>query len=158
MESFEAPIVAADKGGAFVVVPEEVVAALGGKGRIAVNATFDGVPYRGSVVSMGGPKVIGVLKGIREEIGKGPGDTLRVTLEVDAAERKVEVPDDVAAALGKAGLQEAFGRLSYSHQREYVEWVGEAKKPETRDRRIEKTIQRLQASSSYDGPADRKDR
>lgn len=144
MESFAAPIEAVDKGGAYVVVPDDVVAALGGKGRIPVQATFDGVPYRGSVVSMGGGrKVLGVLKGIREQLGKGPGDTVAVTLVADTEPRTVVVPDDLGAALKAAGLDGVFARLSYSHQREYVEWIGEAKRAETRDRRIGETVQRL---------------
>jgi Domain of unknown function (DUF1905) len=65
VETFDAVIVEADRGGAYLAVPPEVVVALGGKGRIPVQATFDGIAYRGSVVSMGGEKVIGLLKAIR---------------------------------------------------------------------------------------------
>jgi hypothetical protein len=143
VQSFEAEIVEVDGGGAFVRVPDDVVAALGGKGRIPVEATFDGVAYRGSVVSMGGGKVLGVLKGIRAELGKQPGDTVAVTLAADTAPRTVEVADDLRTALDAAGLAEAFSALSYSHQREYVTWIDEAKKPETRARRIAGTVDRL---------------
>jgi hypothetical protein len=143
VQSFEAEIVEVDGGGAFVRVPDDVVAALGGKGRIPVEATFDGVAYRGSVVSMGGGKVLGVLKGIRAELGKQPGDTVAVTLAADTAPRTVEVADDLRTALDAAGLAETFTALSYSHQREYVTWIDEAKKPETRARRIAGTVDRL---------------
>ena len=143
MVRFEAPLVAADRGGAFVEVPPDVIAELGGGGRIKVRARFDGVPYEGSVVSMGGTKVIGVLKGIRTELGKSPGDPITVELERDEAERVVDVPDDLATALRKARRRPAFDRLSYSHQREYVLWIDEAKKPETRARRITQTVERL---------------
>lgn len=143
MVRFEAPLVEADRGGAFVEVPPDVVAELGGGGRIKVRALLDGVPYEGSVVSMGGAKVIGVLKGIRTELGKSPGDTIVVELERDETERVVDVPDDLAAALRKARRRPAFDRLSYSHQREYVLWIDEAKKPETRARRIAQTVERL---------------
>ncbi|HWC68118.1 MAG TPA: YdeI/OmpD-associated family protein [Acidimicrobiales bacterium] len=143
MESFEAPIEAADRGGACVRVPPGVVAALGGGGRIKVRATFDGIAYRGSVVSMGGEKVIGLLKTIREELGKGPGDTVAVTLDVDDAERTVDVPADLSAALDAAGLLDAFRALSYTHQREHVAWIEEAKRPDTRARRIHQTVERL---------------
>lgn len=83
LEQFDAELIEADRGGAYVRVPAQVVAALGGKGRIPVRATFDGLPYSGSVVSMGGDKVLGVLKSIRSELGKAPGDVVRVTLEID---------------------------------------------------------------------------
>jgi hypothetical protein len=151
MVEFKAQITAADKGGAYVVVPDEVVASLGGKGRIPVHATFDDVAYQGSVVSMGGQKVLGVLKAIRDEIGKGPGDTVAISVVADDEPRSVDVPDDLAEALREAGLDGTFGRLSYSHQREYVLWIGEAKKPETRARRIGQTVQRLQERGPYDG-------
>jgi hypothetical protein len=143
VETFEAAIVEADRGGAYIRVPAEVVAALGGKGRIPVQATFDGIAYRGSVVSMGGEKVLGLLKAIRTELGKQPGDRITVTLEHDQAERSVDVPDDLRAALDGAGLLSAFEALSYSHQREYVSWIADAKKAETRARRIGQTIERI---------------
>jgi hypothetical protein len=143
VETFDAEIVEADGGGAYVRVPPEVVAALGGKGRIPVRATFDRIAYRGSVVSMGGEKVIGVLKAIRTQLGKQPGDTVTVALELDHAERSVQVPDDLRAALDEAGLGAAFDGLSYSHQREYVSWIQEAKKVETRGRRITETVAKL---------------
>jgi hypothetical protein len=69
MERFEATIVEADRGGALVEVPAAVVEALGGRGRIPVRATFDGIAYQGSVVSMGGRRVLGILKSIRAELG-----------------------------------------------------------------------------------------
>jgi hypothetical protein len=143
MEAFEATIEEADRGGAFVRVPGDVVAALGGKGRIAVEATFDGVAYRGSVVSMGGAEVISVLKDIRTRLGKQPGDSIAVTLTADTAPRSVEVADDLRAALDQAGLADTFTGLGYSHQREYVTWIDEARKPDTRARRIAQTVERL---------------
>lgn len=135
-----------ERGGAYVEVPTDVIEALGGKARLPVNATFDGVDYRGSIVSMGGDvKVLGILKDIRVQLGKAPGDRVTVTVERDDAERTVIVPDELAAALDVAGLSTTFQRLSYSHQREYVGWIAEAKKPETRRRRIVDTVERLKA-------------
>lgn len=143
MQTFSAKIVETDRGGAYVQVPAEVVTELGGKGRIPVRATFDGIAYDGSVVSMGGEKIIGVLKNIRTSLGKQPGDTITVTLEPDDRTRTVTVPKDLAAALKQAKRDRDFARLSYSHQREYVTWIDEAKKPETRARRIAQTVVRL---------------
>jgi len=83
---FDAVIQAADKGGAYLAFPYDIREEFG-RGRVKVYATFDGVPYDGSVVNMGvkNPNgsicyIIGVLKAIREEIGKGPGDTVHVTV------------------------------------------------------------------------------
>ncbi|MFB6725582.1 YdeI/OmpD-associated family protein [Kribbella sp. NPDC056345] len=143
METFEGVIEVGDGGGAWVEVPGAVVAALGGGGRIPVLATFDGVAYRGSIASMGGCLALGVLKGIRAELGKGAGDRVTVTVERDTAERTVDVPEDFAAALAEAGMREAFDKLSYSHRREHVNAIAEAKKPETRARRIAKALEML---------------
>jgi hypothetical protein len=151
MPAFDATLEEGRGGGALVAVPPDVVDALGGGGRIPVVATFDGVAYRGSVVSMGGRKVIGVLKAIREQVGKHPGDTVAVTLERDTAERTVEVPDDLAAALAAAGRADAFAALGYSHRREYVQWIAEAKRPETRARRVAQTVDRVGATPGRAG-------
>lgn len=146
METFEGRVVVNDGGGAWVEVPGAVVAALGGGGRIPVLATFDGVSYRGSIASMGGCMALGVLKSIRSELGKGDGDAVTVTVERDTGERVVEVPEDLAAALAEAGVREAFDGLSYSHRREHVNAINDAKKPETRARRIAKAVEMVKAS------------
>jgi antitoxin component of MazEF toxin-antitoxin module len=131
-------------GGHLVEVPAEVIATLGGKGRIPVTATFNGVPYRGSIVRMGESAVLGVQNAIMVEAGVSIGDTLAVLVENDDAPREVEVPPELAKALAKnASAREFFDRLSYSHQREYVGYVTEAKKPETRAKRVERTIEML---------------
>jgi hypothetical protein len=127
-----------------VSVPPDVVDALGGVGRIKVAATFDGISYRGSIVRMGGESVIGVLKEIRENLGKGPGDEIVVTLEPDVEERVVDVPPELATLLAaNPEARKAFQALSYSHRREHAMHVAEAKKAETRQRRAEKTIESL---------------
>ncbi|WP_216897776.1 YdeI/OmpD-associated family protein [Nocardia alni] len=143
MRRFEARIESARGGGAVVPVPADVVEALGGGGRIPVRVTFDGVEYHGSIASMGAGPCIGMLKAIRAELGKGPGDTVEVTVERDTAERTVEVPGDLAAALAEAGVREAFDALSYSRRREQVTAITEAKRPETRRRRVEQTVAAL---------------
>lgn len=141
---FEAPLELVDRGGAVVTIPPEVYDELGGSGRIPVNATFDGIAYRGSIVRMGGRPILGVLKAIREQLGVGAGDTIFVAVERDDQERTIEVPDDLRAALDQHGdAKRRFADLSYSHRREYVEWIEEAKRTDTRDRRVAKTIERL---------------
>ena len=123
-----------------------MVDALGGGGRIPVLTTFDRLEYRGSVVTMGSDQVIGVLQRIRADLGKAPGDAVHVTLTRDTTVRTVTVPDDLRAALDGAGALTAFDALSYSHRREYVEWVEEAKRPATRERRISETVTRVTES------------
>ncbi|MVU81129.1 DUF1905 domain-containing protein [Nocardia sp. ET3-3] len=147
MQRFEGVIEAANGGGAFIPVPPEIVEALGGGGRIPVDATFDGIPYRGSIANMGAGPCLGLLKAIRTELGKGPGDHVTVTVERDTAERTITIPDDLSAALDAAGVGGAFEALSYSTRREHVTAVTEAKKPETRTRRITKIIDSLTLKS-----------
>ena len=148
--TFRAPVRSSGRGGGghLVDVSTEVVEALGGQGggrsRIPVTATFDGVPYRGSIVRMGGGAVLGVQKAIMAEAGVSVGDTLTVVVRYDDAPREVEVPDDLAEALRHSDEARAvFEGLSFSHRREYVESITEAKRPETRARRVERTIQAL---------------
>jgi len=144
--TFRAPIRPSGRGGGghLVDVPTEVVEALGGKGRIPVTATFNGVPYRGSIVRMGGGAVLGVQKAIMAEAGVRVGDSITVVVRNDEGRREVEVPVDLAEALARNGAaRAAFEGLSFSHKREYVRSITEAKRPETRARRIELTIERL---------------
>ncbi|TCO46817.1 bacteriocin resistance YdeI/OmpD-like protein [Kribbella antiqua] len=146
METFEGTVSVNPGGGAWVEVPGEVIDALGGGGRIPVQATFDGIAYRGSIASMGGCMALGILKSIRTELGKEAGDPVTVTVERDTAERTIEVPADLAAALDGAGLRAAFDKLSYSHRREHVNAINDAKNPETRARRISKALEMLTSS------------
>ena len=74
------------KGGAYVPFPYDVRKEFG-KGRVKVHATFDSEPYDGNIVNMGVKNadgsvcyIIGILKDIREKIGKQPGDTVKVTI------------------------------------------------------------------------------
>ena len=131
-------------GGHLVDVPDEVVAALGGRGRIPVQASFNGIPYRGSIVRMGSVMMLGVTKAIMAEAGAGPGDVLDVVVENDEAPREVEVPPELTKALKRSPAARAvWDGLSFSHRREYVGYIVEAKMEETRARRVERTIQAL---------------
>lgn len=138
--AFDAVIEAAG-GGAFVTIPFDVEQAFGKK-RVPVQATFDGEPYRGLVARMGGEcHLLIVRKDIRERIGKQPGDTVHVTLAEDTEPRVVEVPPDLRTALdADAEAAATFDRLSYTHRREYVEWIEDAKREETRRNRVAKAV------------------
>ena len=140
---FDAVVYRPDVTGAssFVDIPFDVPAAYGTKARVPVNATFDGAPYRGSLVTFGGPgHRLLVLGDVQQAIGKGAGDTVRVTLRLDTAERVVELDADAEGALAASGRLEQFRALSYSHQKEYWVWISGAKRPETRQARIEKML------------------
>jgi hypothetical protein len=149
--TFDATLTPSGRGGGghLVEVPGHVVAKLGGAGRIPVKASFNGIPYRGSIVRMGDISVLGVLKAIITQANVRAGDTLRVVVENDTQPREVEVPDELAKALGRSrAAREFFGSLSYSHQREYVQWIAEAKRPETRARRIDRSIEMLEEKAA----------
>lgn len=127
-----------------IVVPPEVVEALGGTKRPAVTVTIGDYSYRSTVASMGGQYMLPFAKEHRERTGLGPGDALEVTLELDTAPRTVEAPADLAAALAaRPGARDAFDRLSYSIRKEHVRQVESAKAPETRERRISRIIEGL---------------
>jgi bifunctional DNA-binding transcriptional regulator/antitoxin component of YhaV-PrlF toxin-antitoxin module len=144
LSGFVAILEEAPRGGAYVRIPPDVVEALGGGGRIPVRATFDGIEYRGSIVRMGGHSVLGVLKEIREGLGKTHGDELEVTIARDEAERVVEIPIELAKLLeANPAARDALEALSYSHRREHALHVAEAKKPETRERRARTTVEAL---------------
>lgn len=143
MKKFTAVIQAHDPG-AYVIVPFDVEAEYGKK-RVKIQATFDGEPYRGTLVRMGAPHhILIVLKSIREKIGKQPGDEVLVTVEEDTAPRIIEVPEDVQTAFDAVPEAADFYKsLSYTHQREYIGWITEAKRPETRIRRTQKAIEMM---------------
>jgi len=141
---FSATIEEAPRGGAYVRIPPYVIEAIGGGGRIPVQASFDGIQYRGSVVRMGGDSVLGVLKEIREKLGKTHGDGVEVTIERDEVEREVVIPVELASLLeANPAARAAFEALSYSHRREHALHVAEGKKPETRARRAIQAVEDL---------------
>jgi len=164
--TFRAAIENPGDGGAFVRIPSDVEQAFGKK-RVKVKATIDGEPYRGTLavsprragsrgplapaqvqangVRMGEPcHILGVLKEIREKIGKTFGDEVEVTLEEDTEPRVVEVPPDLQQALDRDPVAKAaFQKMPYAHQREYVRVILEAKREETRRSRIAKAIEML---------------
>jgi bifunctional DNA-binding transcriptional regulator/antitoxin component of YhaV-PrlF toxin-antitoxin module len=128
-----------------IVIPPEVIEKLGGGKRAAVKVTINGYTYRNTTAVMGGKHMVGVAKEHREAAGIKGGDRIEVTLELDAAPREVDVPDDFAAALKKAKARPAFDKLAYSHRKEHVRAILEAKAPETRARRIEKAVEKVLA-------------
>jgi hypothetical protein len=131
--------------GAFILVPEAVATRMGFKGRPKVRALIAGAPYRGSLMPMGdGSFGLGVLKSIQEEKSIDIGDVITVELEHDKEERTVEVPSDLAVAFRSDPASEAvWAKLSYTNRREIARSLEEAKKPETRERRLQAALERL---------------
>jgi len=145
--TFTAMILNAGGGGAFVEIPFDVEAAFGSK-RPKVKAMIEGVPYRGLLVRMGGPNhILIILKGIREQIGKTFGEEIKVSVEADIEERVIAVPAELKRAFkSDKNAKSTFEKLSYTHQKEYVKWIEEAKKAETRQSRVVKTVEMLKKS------------
>ena len=142
---FKARIEAAG-GGACVFFPYDVEKEFGTRGRVPVRATFDGVPYTGSMIKYGAPQhMLGILKNIREQIGKGPGDMVEVTVAKDEAERTVEAPPEFEKLLKKENVWAAFDKLSYTHKKEYIRWITEAKREETRANRLATSVEMLRS-------------
>ena len=142
---FRAVLQDAGGGGVFVEFPYDAQKEFG-KGRVPVKCTIDGEPYTGSLVKYGSPHhILPVLKSIRAKIKKTIGQEVIVCLVEDTDERKMVVPPDFMAALKKHKLLERFEKLSYSFQRESVQWIEGAKKHETRLKRIVKMMEKLGA-------------
>jgi hypothetical protein len=141
---FNARIEKGDGGGAYVFFPFDVQTEFGTKGRVPVKATFDGVPYTGSLIKYGSPQhMLGVLKAIRGQIGKDVGDTVEVEVWKDEEDRAVKIAGEFERLLKKEGLLSVFDKLSYTHRKEYCRWIMEAKKQETRVRRLERAAEML---------------
>ena len=142
--TFRAVIVDPGGGGAFVRIPFDVEQTFGKK-RVPVLATIDGKAYRGTLVRMGEPfHILIILKEIRQTIGKTFGDEVEITLQEDESPRIVEVPEDLQHALRQEPrVQAAFEKLSYSHRKEHITVILEAKRSETRQARIARLIRIL---------------
>jgi Bacteriocin-protection, YdeI or OmpD-Associated/Domain of unknown function (DUF1905) len=115
-----------------------------GKARPPVKVTIRGYTWRTTPGVYGGVGYVGVNREVKAATGVDAPDRVRVTMELDTEPRTVRVPADLRAALHEDGAAEAaFAKLSFTHRREYVEWVEEAKRPETRARRIAETVDRV---------------
>ncbi len=126
-----------------IVVPSEIVEALGGGKRAAVTVTVNGFTYRSTLAVMGGRHLLPFSSDKRAATGLAGGDPIVVDLELDTAPRTVEVPDDLAAALAEAGVAAAFDALAPSARKAHVTNVEGAKAPETRARRISAIVAKL---------------
>lgn len=141
---FKATIQTGDGGGAFVFFPFDVEREFGTKGRVPIKATFDGVEDTLGLFKYGFPQhVMGMRKSIREQLGKKLGDTVEVVVWKDEAERTIEVPVEFQQLLDKEKLLDFFEKLSYTHRKAYCRWILEARKEETRQKRMAKAVELL---------------
>jgi hypothetical protein len=129
----------------YLSIPARVSKAFGTRGRVRVRGTIDGHAFQSSAMPDGdGSHFLVVNKTIRDAIGANQGSTVRVLMERDTVERKVEVPADFKKALAaNAAAHQEFSAYPYSHQKELVDWIRAAKRAETRQRRITKALASL---------------
>jgi hypothetical protein len=141
---FRATVVLGGKTATGIQVPDEVVAGLGSGKRPPVSVTVGGYTYRTTVAPMGGAYWVPLAAEHREAAGVAADQEVDVRIELDTAPRETALPDDLDAALDDAARAHFHG-LAPSHRKEWVRWIEEAKKPETRALRVEKTVESLRA-------------
>jgi hypothetical protein len=149
MERFTAEIELYGKTATGFMVPPEVVASLGRGKRPPVVVELNEHAYRTTIAAYGNEFFVPLNRKNREAAGVAAGDRVEVAISLDAEPRTIEPPDDLAAALStRPDARVFFDELSYSHRREYVEWIEEAKRAETRARRIAKALDMLARGES----------
>jgi hypothetical protein len=122
-------------------IPFDVKAELG-KARAPVVATINDHGFRSTVAVYGGRYFLGLNREVREAAGVQAGDHVVVDLELDTAERTVELPPELRAAFADdPELRAFFDSLSFTHRKEYVRWIEEAKRDETRRTRAAKAVE-----------------
>jgi hypothetical protein len=132
---------------AAVVLDDAQVEAVGeGAKRFPVVATVNGYTWRTSVMRMGGEFLVGLNREVREGAGAQAGDVVEVELALDEAPREVEVPEALASALAAdPEAQAKFDALAFTHRKEYARWIAEAKREETRVRRVKQALEMIHA-------------
>ncbi len=146
---FRTTIAAGGKNATGIPIPPDVLDALAAGRRPAVRLTVAGYTYRTTLGSMGGQVLAPLSAEHRTAAGVAAGDEVDVDIEVDAAPRTVEAPADLAAALaGDHAALTTFDALAPSHRKEYVRWIEEAKKAETRAGRVAKAVEALRAGKN----------
>jgi Bacteriocin-protection, YdeI or OmpD-Associated/Domain of unknown function (DUF1905) len=125
-----------------IPIPDAVIEALGRSRRPPVTITVNGHTYRTTAVRMGGRFLVPLSAQNREAAGVAAGEEVTVDIENDAAPREVALPDDLAGAMD-AAARATYDGLAFTHRLEWVRWVEEAKRPETRTARIAKTVAAL---------------
>lgn len=125
-----------------ITIPFDVEKVFGAR-RVPVKVKINDAEYRTTIFRMKGKYMLVVPKHFREAANVKSGEIISVEMQRDTEKRTVEVPEDLAAALNKASLTDVFAKMSYTHQKEYVNAINEAKREETRVRRIEKAVEEI---------------
>ncbi|NPA08069.1 MAG: DUF1905 domain-containing protein [Chlorobi bacterium] len=131
---------------AFVEFPFSTEELFGKKGQVKIKAVFDGkVEYRGSLAKMKSEcHILGLTQEIRNKLNKTFGDEVFVSLTEDKEERIVEIAEDIVLLFNEnPEAKILFDKMSYTHRKEYIRWIEEAKKTETRENRKLKMIQMI---------------
>lgn len=131
---------------AFVEFPFSTEEIFGKKGQVKIKAVFDDkVEYRGSLAKMKSEcHILGLTQEIRKQVGKTFGDEVSVSLTEDKEERVVEIVEDIVLLFNENhDAKVLFDKMSYTHRKEYIRWIEEAKKPETRENRKVKMIRMI---------------
>jgi hypothetical protein len=131
---------------AFLLSDEQVAAVGGGRRAFPVRVSVNGVTLPLRLARMGGENLIGLARAAREQAGVSIGSAYQVDIVTDEGARTVEVPEDLAIALADdAKARAAFEALANSHRKEFVRWIGEAKRDATRAQRVTTTVEMLRA-------------
>ena len=130
-----------------IKIPFDVEKVFGTRARVPVRGTINGFPFRSSIFPMGdGHHYMAVNKETRAGAGARGGEIVSVRMERDEEPRTITPPPDFARALrANREARAMWDKLSYTHQKEHAKALAEAKRPETRARRIEKAIAQLAA-------------
>ena len=130
-----------------IMIPFDVHKTFGSRARVPVRGTINGFPFRSSIFPMGaGQHFMVVNKEVRAGAQVKGGDTISIVMARDDEPRIITPPVDFARALkANKAAQAAWDKLSYTNRKEHVKAIEEAKKPETRQRRIDKAIAQLSA-------------
>ncbi len=135
----------------FLDFPKSVSRQLPSRGKVPVRGTLNGFAFRTSTFPIGdGIQQIVVNKPLQAGARARAGDRVHVVLEVDAQRRTVHTPPDLRTALATAPrARENYENLSYTHRKGYVDWMTEAKRPETRERRVREALRRLSKGKGH---------
>jgi hypothetical protein len=144
---FRAELKVEGKTATYIEVPLDVPAVFG-RERLPVRGTLKGAPLRSTIAKYGDTYFMPVNRELREDAGAVAGETVEVELELDTKPRSVRLPKDLAAALDDEA-RAAFDRMSHTHRKEYVEWIKEAKRAETRQRRIAKAVELIREGKPH---------
>lgn len=141
-ERFDATLELTSETATAVEVPVDVPAVFGAK-RPPVRGTINGTPFRSTIAVYGGRYYLGINRRLRDEAGIAAGEKVVIELDRDDEPRVIDLPVEVEKAL-TVRARSIFDALPYTHQREYVEWITEAKRDETRERRLAKMVEMLE--------------